>query len=123
MSEVFETKPRCGEIWMCNLTKIGGSIQYGTRPVYILSNNANNVHSSTLNVIPITSKMNKRHLPVHVELWNYMDYGLHMPSTMLIEQIMTITADILDHKIGTISDDNTIVNIRKAMSVQFPILQ
>lgn len=124
MSEIFESvKPKCGEVWMCNLGKAGSSVQYGTRPVYILSNNINNLHSPTLNVIPITSKMNKRHLPVHVELWNYMEYGLHMPSTMLIEQIMTISAETLDRKIGEIADSNTVTSIRKAMSIQFPILQ
>lgn len=62
-------RPRFGEVWMCHLTDKGGSVQSGYRPVFILSNNQNNTYSSTLNVIPITSKMNKRKLPVHVELW------------------------------------------------------
>ena len=52
--------PRFGEIWMCNLTNKDGSVQSGYRPVFILSNDKNNTYSTTLNVIPITSKMNKR---------------------------------------------------------------
>lgn len=66
--------------------------------------------------------MNKRKLPVHVELWSYERYGLKTPSTMLIEQIMTISAEHLDRCIGRVNDDETLIDIRRAISVQFPIL-
>lgn len=117
-----ETRPRCGEIWMCNLIAKDGSIQSGYRPVFILSNNKNNTYSTTLNIIPITTKMNKRRLPVHVELWSYRQYGLKSPSTMLIEQIMTISIEHLDKCIGVVGDSETLGNIRNAIAVQFPIL-
>ena len=55
-----EIRPHCGEIWMCNLITKDGSIQSGYRPVFILSNDKNNTYSTTLNIIPITSKMNKK---------------------------------------------------------------
>ena len=84
-------RPHCGEIWMCYLTSKDGSVQSGYRPVFILSNDKNNTYSTTLNIIPLTSKMNKRKLPVHVELWSYQQYGLKTPSTLLVEQITTIT--------------------------------
>ena len=29
-------RPKCGEIWMCNLNVKDGSIQNGYRPVFIL---------------------------------------------------------------------------------------
>ena len=89
-----ETRPRCGEIWMCHLIEKDGSIQSGYRPVFILSNDKNNTYSTTLNIIPITSKMNKRKLPVHVELWSYQKYGLKTPSTMLVEQTSYISSNI-----------------------------
>lgn len=117
------SRPKCGEIWMCNLTIKEGSIQSGYRPVFILSNNKNNTYSPTLNIIPITSKMNKRRLPVHVELWSYQDYGLKTPSTMLIEQIMTIPVDHLDMCVGQISDSKILSSICKAIEIQFPIMQ
>jgi len=107
---------------MCNLTSKEGSIQSGYRPVFILSNNKNNTYSPTLNVIPLTTKMNKRSLPVHVELWEYRAYGLKAPSTMLIEQITTVPAENMQHYVGKIADQNTLANIRTAMSVQFPII-
>lgn len=117
------SRPKCGEIWMCNLTAKEGSIQSGYRPVFILSNNKNNTYSPTLNIIPITSKMNKRRLPVHVELWSYQDYGLKTPSTMLIEQIMTIPVEHLDMCVGQISDSKILSSICKAIEIQFPIMQ
>ena len=123
MSNNLISRPKCGEIWMCNLTTKEGSIQSGYRPVFILSNNKNNTYSPTLNIIPITSKMNKRKLPVHVELWKYQEYGLKTPSTLLIEQIMTVPVDFLDICIGEISDSKILNNICKAMEIQFPIMQ
>lgn len=115
--------PKCGEIWMCNLNTKEGSVQGGYRPVFILSNDKNNTYSTTLNIIPITSKMNKRKLPVHVELWSYKQYGLTSPSTMLIEQIMTIPVGFLDKCIGKVSDDKILSDIGNAMAIQFPVLQ
>lgn len=118
-----DSRPRCGEIWMCNLSTKGGSVQNGYRPVFILSNDKNNTYSTTLNIIPITTKMNKRKLPVHVELWEYEKYGLKAPSTMLIEQIMTINVENLDRKIGQVADSETLNDIGNAIKVQFPIMQ
>lgn len=115
--------PKCGEIWMCNLASKDGSVQGGYRPVFILSNDKNNSHSSTLNIIPLTSKMNKRNLPIHVELWDYWEYGLKMPSTMMIEQITTVSALNLDVCIGLINNKRVLEDILKAMSIQFPIGQ
>lgn len=117
-----ETRPHCGEIWMCNLVEKDGSIQSGYRPVFILSNDKNNTYSTTLNIIPLTSKMNKRKLPVHVELWSYQKYGLKTPSTLLVEQITTITIECLDKRIGKVSDKETLCNISNAIAVQFPVL-
>lgn len=118
----MDNLPRFGDIWMCNLPIKSGCVQNGYRPVFILSNDKNNTYSTTLNIIPLTSKMNKRKLPVHVELWSYQQYGLKTPSTLLIEQITTITAECLDKCIGKVSDRETLCNISNAISVQFPIL-
>lgn len=116
-----EIRPRFGEIWMCHLTNKGGSIQSGYRPVFILSNDKNNTYSTTLNIIPITSKMNKRNLPVHVELRSYQKFGLKAPSTMMVEQTTTITIEHLEKKVGIINDRQILLDIGRAMTVQFPI--
>lgn len=117
-----KVKPKCGEIWMCDLGKNNGSVQSGYRPVFVISNNMNNQHSPTINVFPLTTKMNKRKLPVHVELWDYKNYGLSSPSTILVEQPMTMPIDKFVKKIGIVSDQETLGKICQAMGVQFPIL-
>lgn len=122
MLNTVDCRPRFGEIWMCHLSPKEGSVQSGYRPVFILSNDMNNTYSTTLNIIPITSKMNKRKLPVHVELWNHQKYGLPVPSTMMVEQITTIDLVSLDKKVGAVRDSSTLSNIKKAISVQFPVL-
>jgi len=116
-------RPKCGEIWMCNLSVKEGSVQGGYRPVFILSNDKNNTYSTTLNIIPITSKMNKKRLPVHVELWLYQEYGLKSPSTMLVEQIMTVPVDSFDKCVGKVSDNKVLSDISNAIAIQFPIMQ
>lgn len=114
--------PHFSEIWMCNLTNKDGSIQTGYRPAFILSNDKNNTHSTTLNVIPITSKTTKKRLPIHVYLQKYKNYGLNAPSILLIEQITTISISHLEKYIGKVIDGETLDNINKAMLIQFPIL-
>lgn len=116
-------RPKHGQIWMCHIHASEGSIQNGYRPVFVLSNNKNNTYAPTVNVIPLTSKMNKRKLPVHVELWDFEQYGLQKPSTLLIEQMTTVAIVDLDVCIGEITDPETLRKITGAMSVQFPILQ
>lgn len=115
--------PKCGEIWMCNIAYKDGSVQNGYRPVFVLSNDRNNYHSPTLNIIPITSKINKRKLPVHVELQDFQKFGLQMPSVMLVEQVMTISKSNLDCRIGRIMDANVLEKISKALQIQFPVAQ
>lgn len=117
-----KAKPKCGEIWMCDLGHNDGSVQSGYRPVFIISNDTNNQYSPTINVFPLTTKMNKRNLPVHVELWNYKKYGLSAPSTILVEQPMTVPSDRFVKKAGSITDAETLEKICRAMGIQFPIL-
>lgn len=119
---IEKSRPKCGEIWMCNLSDSEGSIQSGYRPVFIVSNDKNNTYSPTINIIPITTKMNKRKLPVHVELWNYQRYGLKAPSTLMVEQTTTVALSSLDKYIGKILDKNVLGDISRAMRVQFPVI-
>ncbi len=41
-----------------------GSIQVGYRPIFIISDDKNNLYSPTSNVIPITSKLRKKKFPI-----------------------------------------------------------
>lgn len=119
---IEKSRPKCGEIWMCNLIEKEGSIQNGYRPVLVVSNDKNNTYSPTINIIPITTKMNKRKLPVHVELWNYQRYGLTAPSTLMVEQTTTVALSSFDKCVGKIADKNVLGDISRAMRVQFPVI-
>lgn len=115
-------KLKCGELWMCDLGENEGSIQSGYRPVFIVSNDKNNKYSPTVNVFPLTTKMNKKKLPVHVEIWDYQKYGLNSPSTIMVEQPMTIPVGNLRKRIGEIEDTDLLESICKAIGIQFPII-
>ena len=113
--------PKCGELWMCDLPRVGGSVQYGIRPVFILSNDKNNCYAPTVNVLPITSKLNKRCLPVHVDILDYKKYGLDVPSTIMAEQLLTVPAYNLKYKMGD-ADVSLLCKIGRALSIQMPVI-
>lgn len=115
-------EPKFLEIWMADLGERSGSLQSGRRPVLIVSNDKNNRYSSVLNVIPMTTKMNKRNLPCHVEIRDYEKFGLNAPSTIMVEQLTVVDKKDLMFRIGKINDDRILMEICDAMAVQFPVL-
>lgn len=120
--DYISKNPAFLEIWMCRMGDNGGSVQRGNRPVLIVSNDANNRYSTTINVMPMTTKMNKRNLPCHVVLENFEQYGLTAPSTIMVEQLTTISKENLMYKMGCIDDKDTLMEIYKAMQIQFPFI-
>ena len=126
--DINNVNPKCSEIWMCDLS-IGlnsdylGNVQGGCRPVFIISNDKNNKFSPNVTVMPLTSKMNKRNLPVHVELQDYRAYGLKRPSTIMAENMTTIPKDSLKYKMGQITDSQILEEICKAIEIQCPVIE
>ena len=88
------------EIWLANLPAVENShIQYGCRPVVIVSNDAANANSPVVTVGPLTSQRHKVHLPTHV----YLDgQGLKGASIALCEQIMPLDKHCLLRRLGII---------------------
>lgn len=115
-------EPKFLEIWMADLGERSGSLQSGRRPVLIVSNDKNNRYSSVLNVIPMTTKMNKRNLPCHVEIYDYEKFGLNAPSTIMVEQLTVVDKKNLMFRVGKINDDRILMEICNAMAAQFPVL-
>ena len=103
-----------GQIYQADLGVALGSIQAGTRPVVIVSNNLNNKFSPTVNVLPITSKT-KNNIPVHVEIG--ITEGLPQLSTVLVEQVVTINKSQLIKYLGQ-CNINKMYEIEKAMLIQ-----
>jgi mRNA interferase MazF len=76
---------RRGEVYLAYLPEEEDSnIQGGLRPIVILSNDKNNMYSSIIQYVPITSKIKRADLPVHVILETNF---LIKPSMALCEQI------------------------------------
>lgn len=85
-----------GDIYMAELPDDeGGSLQSGTRPVIIVSNNLANKHSPVVTVIPLTSQLSKKKLPTHTIV---DECGLDKKSIVLAEQIMSINKKIYSER-------------------------
>ena len=90
-----------GQVWWQKPSTIKQpGIQNDGRPVIIISNNTCNRFSPAITVVPLTTA-DKKPLPTHVKM--LMEDG--KISTVLCEQLRTISTDLLEDYIGTL--DNT----------------
>lgn len=113
--------PKRGEIWFAELgCHPGTSVQEGCRPVLVMSNDTANHYSGTLTVIPLTSKMKKRHLPTHTMI-SSEDCPSIDPSMVLAEQVTTIGKAALLHCVGKISAGK-LYEVETAVLVQMGII-
>lgn len=103
------------DIYIAFLIEQGGSIQWGTRPVVIVSNDRNNEYSPNVTIVPLTSKMSKRNLPTHVLI---KGCGLSAESLFLGEQIMLIDKGRLKRKVGSLKETSYERQINRAMKIQ-----
>lgn len=89
-----------GEIWMADLgyDNVKESEQRGYRPVLIIQNDIGNKYSPTTIVACIT-KQNKTDLPTH------MKCELFEPSTIMFEQIKTISKERLNKRIARLTEE------------------
>ena len=105
-----------GEIWFANLTNLGDSIQYGLRPIVIVSNDLCNRYSSVITVIPLTSVCKKKKQPTHI----FIEHFNLKNSVAICEQIITISKNKLSHKICDISKED-LLRIEKGIKIQIGI--
>lgn len=111
--------PKRMDIWYAKLDRqYGSSIQGGTRPVLVVSNDLNNEHSSTVVVLPMTGKYKKNYLPTHVWLESADVGGELFDSMVLAEQVTTIDKYRLISRVGRLEDDVLIKQVEQAMTVQ-----
>ena len=103
------------EIWFADLPAVGGSIQSGTRPVVIVSNDVANRFSPVITAVPLTSNLHKTALPTHVLL---REPGLTSPSLALCEQILSVDKSCLVKRIGSVESSFARLALRHALLVQ-----
>ncbi len=107
-----------GDIFYVDLgeTKEKTSIQTGIRPAIIISNNKCNKFSPILLVAPLTSKIKRTDLPIHIELTKDIENGLELNSIVLLEQIRAIDREKIFTKIGSICGKD-LENINKGLEI------
>ena len=89
-----------GEIYYIKSTYTEeGSEQRGDRPAVIVSNDKNNEHSATVEVVYLTTRP-KTDLPTHVLTRSSLS-----PSTILCEQIHTVSKSRVSTCIGKLTDN------------------
>lgn len=86
------------EVWEVDLGAGDGSVQGGNRPCVVVSNDMGNKYSPVVIVVPLTSSKVKRPMPTHVFV-DANDCGIFCDSTVLCEQVITVTKERLKFKI------------------------
>lgn len=107
-----------GQIYYINIDKNKmpiGSEMWPGRPGIIVSNNVNNEHSNTVEIIYLTTKLRKSLAPTHVKVC-----PANRPSLALCEQICTVDRSRLGDFIDTVSD-NDMALIEQAMALSLGI--
>lgn len=91
-----------GDIYFADLGQGIGSEQAGYRPVVIIQNDRGNKHSPTVVAAAVTSKVDaKVKQPTHCFIG--AEYGLGLPSVILLEQIRTLDKQRLEKYVGKLS--------------------
>lgn len=107
-----------GEIYLMYFKSKRGSIQAGYRPVIVVQNDIGNNFSPTTIVCSITSAK-KKDLPTHLFIGT--SGGLEKDSTVLCEQIQTVSRSDLRAYVGVISDQRILDNLDKTLLVSLGI--
>lgn len=94
----MENKIRRGDIYYIDKYPTIGSEQQAGRPAIIVSNEKNNQHSSTVEVVYLTTQP-KADLPTHVTV-----SSAPRESIALCEQVTSVSVDRIGDKMGRLSD-------------------
>ena len=91
-----------------------GSEQHANRPAVIVSNNKNNERSGTVEVVYMTTKP-KSDMPTHVLIRT-----ARKPSTVMCEQIHTVSTDRVMEKLGRVTDQE-MTCIEQALAISLDL--
>jgi len=92
--------PKRGEVWLVNWNPARGSEQAGKRPALVIQNDIGNEKAPTTIVAAISSSV--KIYPMNVEI-KPPDGGLDRPSIIKTSQILTVTKQRLEKRLGRVS--------------------
>jgi len=104
-----------GEVYLIDLKDTYSNVQSGIRPCLVIQNDCGNSHSPTVIVVPITSKLKKTKMPVHVVV--NQNNNLEM---ILCECILTVSKEQIKHYLRTF-DSNIMNQVNEALEVSLGI--
>ena len=107
-------KMKRGEVWVVNSSHTkGGEIQR-TRPAVIVSNDMANKNLNRLQVLPLTSQVNKCYPG---EAYVKID---GKTNKAMADQIMTVSKERLTKHIGKISSED-MIDVERALKIQLDL--
>lgn len=109
--------PKRGEVWLVNWNPSRGNEQAGKRPAVIVQNDIGNEKASTTIVAAISSSV--RLYPMNVEI-NPPEGGLDRPSVVKTSQILTVSKERMERRIGRLSEDK-MEDVDKALKLSLAL--
>ena len=116
-----------GDVVWVDLGEVFGSEQGGCRPAIIVSNDKNNLYSSIVNIVPISSSkvktQSKAYLPTHVPISPKEEgvTGIYRDSVAMCEQARPIDKLRILDKSGHICSEYIINALNRALTIQYNI--
>lgn len=107
------------DIVQADLGQVIGSEQGGIRPVLVVQNDRGNIFSTTTIVIPLSSKLKSLNQPTHTLIRKSVDTGLKTDSVLLGEQMRVISNQRIIRKIGTVTNQKEIQEIKRVYQANF----
>ncbi len=101
-----------GDILLTELNNSYAHVQAGRRPCLVVQNNLGNTFSPILIVVPLTTKLKKTNMPVHVII--------EQNQMALCECILTISKEQIISYIKTL-DEKTMKQINVALSISLDL--
>jgi len=92
--------PKRGDVWLVNWNPARGSEQAGRRPALIIQNDIGNEKAHTTIVAAISTSVRPYPMNVRVGL---SEGGLERPSVIKTSQILTISKERLEKRLGSLS--------------------
>ena len=109
--------PKCGEVWLVNWNPARGSEQAGRRPALVIQNDIGNEKAPTTIVAAISGSV--RIYPMNVPV-NPPEGGLDQPSIIKTSQILTVSKERLEKRLGRLTKD-TLDDVGRAIKLSLAL--